>query len=130
MIALAFLAWRVERDADATVGNKFLRIFGMASLLVPMFMTSAHENHLFLGSVFLVLFFAIDRRLSVRMAIQILLAIQFLNLNGLYAEHPARLAAFLRRIHSEQAVVAYSVVSLLCCVTIFACQISRRPKSE
>jgi hypothetical protein len=127
LIVLGFCVWRVEKDA-ATIGNKFIRIFGAASLLVPMFMTSAHENHLFLGSLFLVLLAAANTPLSVKLAAQVLLVIQFLNISGLYAEHPARLATFLHRIYSEQAAVAYAVISLLCFAAIFGQLIARSGK--
>ena len=119
LVVLAFHALRVERDVKATVGNKFIRMFGVATLLVPFIMTSAHENHLFLGSVFLVLFIATDCPPSFKLAAHILLAIQFLNIYGLYGEHPSGIALFLRRRYSEELAVVYSLISTVCFAVVF-----------
>ncbi len=118
-VVLAFHVLRVERDGDVTIGNKFIKIFGVASLLVPFIMTSAHENHLFLGSVFLVLFIAKDCPPSFKLAGHILLAIQFLNIYGLYGEHPLGIALFLTRRYSEELAVVYSFISMVCFALIF-----------
>ena len=45
--------FRMERAVEPVIGDAFVKIFGFASIAVPFIMTSAHENHLFLGSVFL-----------------------------------------------------------------------------
>lgn len=119
LVVLAFHVLRVERDVKATIGNKFIRMFGVATLLVPFIMTSAHENHLFLGSIFLVLFIATDFPPSFKLAAHILLAIQFLNIYGLYGEHPSGIALFLRRGYSEQLAVVYSLISTFCFVLVF-----------
>ena len=41
------------RTPEHRLSHKFVKIFGFAALAVPFLMTSAHENHLFLGSVLL-----------------------------------------------------------------------------
>jgi hypothetical protein len=125
LVVLAFHVLRVERDVKATVGNKFIRMFGVATLLVPFIMTSAHENHLFLGSVFLVLFIATDFPPSFKLAAYILLAIQFLNIYGLYGEHPSGIALFLRRRYSEELAVVYSLISTVCFALVFKYLIPR-----
>jgi len=125
LVVLAFHVLRVERDGDVTIGNKFIKIFGVASLLVPFIMTSAHENHLFLGSVFLVLFIAKDCPPSFKLAGHILLAIQFLNIYGLYGEHPLGIALFLTRRYSEELAVVYSFISMVCFALIFTYLILR-----
>ena len=65
---IGFHVFRVERAVEPFISDKFARIFGFASIAVPFIMTSAHENHLFLGSVFLVLFAAGRRPLSFKVA--------------------------------------------------------------
>ena len=46
---------RVARKPALSPGDNMMLIFCFASLAVPFLMTSAHENHLFLGTMFLVL---------------------------------------------------------------------------
>lgn len=110
--------FRGERAVGPSVSDTFARIFGFASLAVPFIMTSAHENHLFLGSVFLVLF-AARLPLSFKVASQILLIVQFLNIYGLYGEHPRWIAQLLRELYAiEQTPLVYSLISVACVVVI------------
>jgi hypothetical protein len=83
-----------------------------------MVMTSAHENHLFLGSVFLVLLIARRYSLLLKTAVHVLLLLQFANLYGLYGEHPESIARFLRSYYSSQMATTYSVIATACFVTI------------
>ena len=76
--------FRVERETETSLSEKFVKIFGFAGSAVPMLMTSAHENHLFLASVFLVLLMAEPLPLRAKLSIQVLLLLQFLNLYSLY----------------------------------------------
>jgi len=77
-------------------------------------MTSAHENHLFLGTMFLVLIAASEAPLRVKLAVQVLLLVQFLNLFSLYGLHPQSTASFLRGTLSDELVVLYSFACLVC----------------
>jgi hypothetical protein len=115
---VALSVFLVERKAAATVSSRFVEIWGIATMTVPMFMTSAHENHFFLGSVFLVLLVARSYPLIMKVAAHILLMIQFVNLYGLYGVHPERIARFLTSHYSEGLAVAYSVIAVLCFVII------------
>ena len=114
-------SYRVAGESGLTRGNNLVLVFGFASLAVPMLMTSAHENHLFLGTIFLVLVAASEVTLSVRLAVQILLAVQFLNLFSLYGIHPESAAILLRRTVSDEVAVFYSVVGVICFALIFRC---------
>lgn len=107
-------AYRVEREAETSLSDKFVKIFGFAALAVPFLMTSAHENHLFLASVFLVLLMAQPVPLLAKLSIQVLLLVQFLNLYGLYGEHPPWLAALLKQTQSNETALVYSIVSVVC----------------
>lgn len=106
--------WRVEQESETSLTDKFAKIFFFAALAVPFFMTSGHENHLFLGTVFLVLFVADGVPWATKVAAQVLLFVQFLNTYSLYGEHPPWLAQLLRRTHPDEWEVVYAVISLVC----------------
>ncbi len=114
LIATALHVARVERNTAAVPSERFLLIFGFATLLVPFVMTSAHENHLFLGSVLLVPFIARRLPLSFQVAVQVLFVVQFLNIYSYYGTHPAGLAEWLRATQSDTASIIYSVISVVC----------------
>ena len=109
---------RVERKPALSPGLSLILIFSFASLAVPFLMTSAHENHLFLGTIFLVLIAASEAPLLVKIAVHVLLIVQLLNLFGLYGIHPESAADFLRRTLSDELVVFYSFVCLACFAVI------------
>ena len=111
---VGFQVVRVELISNSTVCDKFITIFAFASVVVPLFMTSAHENHLFLGSVFLVLLSAGRLPLAAKLALQVLLLVQFLNIYRLYGAYPVWLVEALRRTVSDEVTVAYSLISLAC----------------
>jgi len=116
---VAIHVWRVERVVGPSIGNKFASIFCLATIAVPFVMTSAHENHLFLGSVFLVLFVARPLPLSFKVASQILLFVQFLNIYGLYGEHPPWIARLVHDLYAvAQTPLLYSLISVACFVVI------------
>jgi Dolichyl-phosphate-mannose-protein mannosyltransferase len=105
---------RVERRPALSPSDRLMLIFAFASLAVPFLMTSAHENHLFLGTIFLVLIAASEASIPVKAAVQVLLIVQLLNLFSLYGTHPQSAAAFLRRTLSDELVLFYSFVCLVC----------------
>ena len=81
-------------------------------------MTSAHENHLFLASVFLVLWIAQPVSWFVKLSIQALLLVQFLNVYSLYEERPRWLAELLKRTQWNEMALVYSIVSVVCFAVI------------
>jgi hypothetical protein len=111
-------AFRVEPETETSPSDKFVKIFGFATLAVPFLMTSAHENHLFLGSVFLVLLVAQHVSLFSKLSIQVLLLVQFLNIYSLYGTHPQWLADLMKRTQSDEVTVAYSIVAVVCFAVI------------
>ena len=113
LLTLAIYIWRVERT-DLPVSKKLIRIFGFAAILVPFVMTSAHENHLFLGTVFLVLLMADNQPISFRIAAHGILAIQFLNICGLYGQFPVGVTDLWTSHYSETLAMSYSVISVCC----------------
>jgi hypothetical protein len=115
---IAFHVFRTERKVGMTLSERFIAIFGVASLTVPFLMTSAHENHLFLGTVFLVLLLGKSHPPIFKLACHLLLVIQFLNLYGLYGEHPAWIAQLLTRTYSQKLALVYSVLAVACFAVI------------
>jgi len=111
-------AFRVERETETSPSDRFVKIFGFAALAVPFLMTSAHENHLFLGCVFLVLLVAQPISSSTTLSIQVLLLVQFLNIYSLYGTHPKWLADLIKRTQSDELTVAYSIVAVVCFAVI------------
>lgn len=114
---IAFHVFRTEKDLTMTVADRFAAIFGLASLTVPFIMTSAHENHLFLGSVFLVLFLGTRRQPSFRLASHILLMVQFLNTYGLYGIWPGGVGQVLT-FYSQELSLVYALISVPCFLLI------------
>jgi hypothetical protein len=85
MAILAAFAIVIARTAgQRSEGMNMLLLFAVASLVVPMTMTQAHENHLFLGAAFssLVMVIARDRRFTIALSALLLLA--FVNLYARY----------------------------------------------
>lgn len=105
---------RVERETETPVWGRFAKIFGFATLAVPFLMTSAHENHVFLGTVFLVLLIARPVPLASKVAIQVLLLVQFLHIYSLYGAYPSSLAELLKGTQSNETMLVYAVVSVAC----------------
>ena len=106
--------WKVEQEPATCVSRKLAKIFFFAALAVPFLMTSAHENHLFLAMIFLVLFLPNAASWATLMAAHILLLVQFLNIYSLYEKHPAWLAQLLHSAQSDGWEVVYSLISLVC----------------
>jgi hypothetical protein len=83
LIALGIVA--VARKIDERPLHESL-IFGfaIATLTLPMTMTRAHENHLFLGVVFGLLTSSLVRSRTFSIALQVIVALQFVALVSLY----------------------------------------------
>jgi hypothetical protein len=52
--------------------------------------------------------------LLTKLAIQVLLLVQFLNIYSLYGTRPHWLADLLKRTQSDETAVVYSIVSVVC----------------
>jgi hypothetical protein len=73
------------RNDSRNIGSfNFLIIACFSSVVVPFIMTSAHENHLFLGSVLLIPILNKSKSLIIDISIHIILILQFINLYGYY----------------------------------------------
>lgn len=114
LLLIGAYAYRVAREDRSTASESFLAIFAFASLTVPFLMTSAHENHLFLGTILLVLLASSAAPLRIKIAIQVLLLVQTLNLVALYGIHPQSLAGSLRAMYSDGVAIAYASIDVAC----------------
>jgi hypothetical protein len=82
---LAALAWVVARTADRRPDSlNLLLLVGGATLTVPMTMTEAHENHMFLGAMFGAVVIAVSRNRTLAVAAGSLLMLDFLNVIARY----------------------------------------------
>jgi 4-amino-4-deoxy-L-arabinose transferase-like glycosyltransferase len=109
----AWYAWVVAASTRPLSGADRIRyLFTFTAFIVPAIMTSAHENHLFLATVLLVPLLAPGPDGGGRWAIQALLAIQVVNIEGIYGVD--RFAMWLRPRYSFEIRTALSMVSLVC----------------
>ena len=127
---LGLIGWhvfRVERGPQISPSDQFARIFGFATLAIPFLMTCGHENHLFLGTVFLILLLAQTVSLLVKIAGHLLLLTQFVNVYSLYGEQPPALAQWFRRLQSAETAVILSIIAVVCFALVARQLWSRAP---
>ena len=115
-LVLAVTAWYAWVAAASTrplsAADRVRYLLTFTAFIVPAIMTSAHENHLFLATVLLVPLLATGPGRAGPWAIHALLAIQVVNIEGIYGLD--RFAAWLRPWYSFEVRTALSVVSLVC----------------
>jgi hypothetical protein len=130
LTVVGFHVSAIERRIGAGPREAFTAMFCFASLVVPFLMTSAHENHLFLGAALLIPLIARPLPRSFMLSASVLLLVQALNLFGLFGEYPTWLAQPLRNTFSQELVVVYSVISVvsfaIMCRTFFSARIAER----
>jgi hypothetical protein len=121
---LAVYAWRLEAArarAEAPVRPaSFTLLFAFASLVLPMVMTNAHENHFFLAGALLVVLVAQARPVE-RAALHVLLALSGLNLFGLYGLGLNELSAKLQpltALRTPPVAAAAGALAALCFVLL------------
>jgi hypothetical protein len=110
-IIIAYIVRRVQVRMDESFQMMVLHIFAFASIVVPFFMTSAHENHFFLGSVLLILLLHEPSSLLFKIAIQGTLFLQFIHLYSLYGA-PEKMAIILRHgmLWSIPSIILFSII--------------------
>jgi hypothetical protein len=106
----AFVLARSPRPLSASDRVRYLLTF--ATFVVPAIATSAHENHLFAASVLFVPLLGSAIARPARWAIHALLAIQAVNLEGIYGVD--FFARWLRPIYSFEARLTLSLISIVC----------------
>ena len=104
-----------KKDPDSNQSKYiWLYLLAYSALILPMVMTSAHENHGYLASILLVLVTTSQTLKMHHVAIQVFMFAQFVNLTGLYRmgndSEPKGNMAFW----TSEAMLAVSIVSSLC----------------
>ncbi len=113
----AFARTLARRGEDGTRPGDWTLLFAFAASALPMLMTNAHENHLFLGTLYLGLLLPFAGRRTTAAAIHLLLVIQGLNLVGIYglgANTWTTRVAGLMAYRTPAVCAALSAVASLC----------------
>lgn len=113
-LTMAVVAWYARKLAAVPRweprGAAFFYLVTFSSLAVPVLMTSAHENHLFLPSVLLVAWLAEHPSRAAALAVHLTLVLQAVNLEAIYGFY--RPALFLRSAYSQEVRLLTAVVSI------------------
>ena len=87
-IVLILIIYFIYRLANRKLNNDnrldLYLIATFSAFAVPFLMTSAHENHLFLGTVLIIPVMAMTRNIIFKIAVHVILLLQFINLYGYY----------------------------------------------
>jgi hypothetical protein len=116
VVSMLVASYAVVLTREPSQSTGPLRLMTFAALVVPFFMTGAHENHLFLGTALLAIVMAISPSGAGRAAFHGILAIEAINLELLYGSD--RLAAWARPAYSYEWRVILSVISVALCLMI------------
>jgi hypothetical protein len=79
-----FLKNLINNTSKGSDQYNFLLIACISSIVLPFVMTSAHENHLFLGSILMIPILAKSKSNIIKVSIHLILILQFINLYGYY----------------------------------------------
>ena len=79
-----FLKNLINKTSKGSEQFNFLLIACFSSIVLPFVMTSAHENHLFLGSILLIPIAVKSKSLVILISVHVILILQFINLYGYY----------------------------------------------
>jgi hypothetical protein len=116
LFVLAALAWYAVRAARSCrpIGepDRVRWTLTFAALIVPVAMTSAHENHLFVATLLCVPLLAAVLPLVVRVAIHGVLLLQVVNLEGIYGVD--RFARRLQPFYLDHVRLMLSFVAIAC----------------
>jgi len=114
---VAASAWRAATSSRLLRAEERIRyLLTFVAVIVPAFMTSAHENHFFLPAVLLVPVLASPLPLLSRAAIHAALVVQWVNLEGTYGTD--RFALWLQPSYPLEMRVALAVLATACFVVI------------
>lgn len=129
-LVLCFAGWQaVRKEAEVDYGRDLGAILAFVTMVVPFTMTSAHENHLFLGSIFLLLYIARTQERSIMLVWQAIFMVQFINIFALY--ETGNLAAFIKAHYPESLRTILAIVdSLLFLYLLYAMAANRRRASS
>lgn len=109
-----FVRKLARKDLKSELNPDLYLIACFSAFIVPFLMTSAHENHLFLGTVLIIPLLAKSKNLLFNLCVHIILILQFINLYGYYR---------LGEITSEKIPVityTYNIALILSFIAFFA----------
>jgi len=109
------LADKKSSDHDLSL----LMIASFSSFVVPFVMTSAHENHLFLGTVLIIPLLAISKSFLFRISVHIILVLQAVNLYGYYGFGEGRTFSLNFSYNYEIALILSFVASFAFIIILF-----------
>jgi hypothetical protein len=115
LLVVAGVAGVVATSQRLSAAGAVLCLFAVGTLVVPMTITHAHENHLFLGAVLAVPLLALIKDPWLMLAFQAILAVQFLHLVGRYALGINSLSdhfSWLTRWYSDEVALAASLATI------------------
>lgn len=98
------------------VNENWIYVFTFSALIVPFVMTSAHENHPFLASLFLVIFLAKPVNKILKFAIHIILILIAINLYILYST--SNLAMPFQYNYEWRIMFLFSIIATVCFLII------------
>ena len=119
---LTYYAFRLTKHFDPasaeSTQHTWLQLMAFSSLILPMLMTSAHENHAFLATILLVLLTALKPSNTHLMTLHAFMLLQCTNLLGLYGVgYNSFTSNYLRGITSLWTPEAMLIASILSTTT-------------
>ena len=114
---LLVFVYLVAREKRGKVfEHPWVLLFAYATVVFPMLITRAHENHLYLGTVFLVLLLPLAKRPVYIVAIHALLLLQFINIVSWYGlgNNPLstyKIVSFLHDFHPLEVILIEAVLA-------------------
>lgn len=106
-----FLKILTSKDPKNSGRFYFLLIACFSSFIVPFVMTSAHENHLFLGSILLIPVLGKSKSIIVKICIHLLLALQFINLYGFYGVGDLKSVSLIHISYNNEVAFILSLIA-------------------
>lgn len=122
IIVLLLIILFIKKLADkksSDHGLSLLMIASFSSFVVPFVMTSAHENHLFLGTVLIIPLLALSKSLLFRISVHIILVLQAINLYGYYGFGEGRTFSLNFSYTYEIALILSLVASLASIIILY-----------
>jgi hypothetical protein len=112
-ILVPFILKFKDRFARSGTVESIYLIACFATLLFPHVMTSAHENHLFLGTVLIIPVLGRIRSIPASIAIHLLIILQCLNLYGLYGYGSTSIFKIPALPYNYEIAVLFSVLAVI-----------------
>ncbi|MCX6335136.1 MAG: hypothetical protein NT092_12695 [Bacteroidia bacterium] len=117
VILLMLIFLFIRRLVSRTIGTKnnysILLLGSFSTFIFPFIMTAAHENHLFLATVLLVLISGKINNVLAKICIHIILLLQCINLYGFYGFGESKTLKFISISYSYEIAVVLSLIAFI-----------------